>query len=1014
MTRTARANRGASSTSNRARAAHNASASAAPADEAASEEGSRTSMWHSLLHDRSVRSRVAALVLVPLVGTLVLGALFFKNALDDASAAGEVEELAEVGVAATEVLHRIQDERDITALYEADATGQSAVGEARNATDAALSDLEGRLNVVRDADPATESAVAALEAESDNLATYREQRDSGDPEFDAGGAASYHDLAEAVRGIVTASSSVVNDGDTARLINRLDNISQAVESASMERGLVTYNLTPDEEPTSSLTASVASYRGEQDLLVGRFLAGFNDESAAGATSSELGGGDELTAETITQIREGETVDASHEQWFSSATERLEIMRGVEGEAASAVVDSASATSSNARATAVFSAIAVLIVLALTVFLAVVVARSIVGPLRRLRAAAQQTSSKDLPEAVERIRQDGPAAALKSTESGEVIKAEGKDEIGEVARAFNEVHAMAVRVAGDQALLRQNLDTIVVNLSRRTQSLVDRQLGELESLEQRERDPDQLSTLFRIDHMATRVRRHAESLLVLAGVEEMRTQTASAPVLDVVRTAVGEVEQYPRVKFGVMPTDLVSSTAVDDIAHMLAELIDNATEFSAPSTPVRVTSQPLLGGGLRISVTDAGLGIPEDQLQELNARLSNVSDIDVATSRTLGLYVVARLAAKHGIGVRLEAGSGGGTVAQVDIPANLIHSPLDNESEPVKDPAEDLLHTPNPWLPPSSASRQFEQPQQQPPAPAPTTPSASSQGAGQPPAESAGGYGSGSWPSFEPLSSSSTSPASSSSSASSTERVTEPLPGYGSSSHDLPDFTGENTFGPTSPTDTSDSPIFESVRSAWFSDQGADWSSPADAGWRRAAEVLRSAEEAANARWNQRSTEPPGRRARPSTGRPAVPGSGSGWAAGTPTPPNAAPPSPSAAPPPASVPQPDTPGAMPVGGGQQQPQPDFGAPPVPDPATQAPAASMSASGLPVRRRGASLIPGSIDDPAAAEASQRPSPQRKSADSVSSTLASLQRGVGRGRQETGGWVPKRPSDPERSKQ
>ncbi|WP_240759212.1 sensor histidine kinase, partial [Phytoactinopolyspora endophytica] len=582
----------------------------------------------------------------------------------------------------------------------------------------------------------------------------------------------------------------------------------------------------------------------------------------------------------------------------------------------------------------------------------------------------------------RIRQDGPAAARGSAGSDEVIKAEGKDEIGEVTRAFNEVHAMAVRIAGDQALLRQNLDTIVVNLSRRTQSLVDRQLGELETLEQRERDPDQLSTLFRIDHMATRVRRHAESLLVLAGVEEMRTQTASAPVLDVVRTAVGEVEQYPRVKFGVMPTDLVSSTAVDDIAHMLAELIDNATEFSAPSTPVRVTSQPLLGGGLRISVADAGLGVPEEQLHELNDRLSNVSDIDVATSRTLGLYVVARLASKHGIGVRLEAGSGGGTVAQVDIPSNLIHSPLDGGAEPVKDPAEDLLHTPNPWLPPNAPARQADQPPQgaavsaapSPPSPPP-----------QQPAESVPVAGSDGWPASEPPSAP-------------TERVTEPIASFGSD--DLPDFTGENTFGPTSPTDTSDSPIFESVRSAWFNDQGNDWSSPADAGWRRAAEVLRSAEEAATARWNQRPAEQPApKRARPTGARPAVPGSGRA-VSGTP---QAEPTTPAA--PEQMPPQPDfgTP-----------PAPDFGTPPAPDPATQVPAPSMGGSSLPVRRRGASLIPGSIDDPAATQAAQRPSPPKKNADSVSSTLASLQRGVGRGRQETGGWVPKRPSDPERSKQ
>ncbi len=246
----------------------------------------------------------------------------------------------------------------------------------------------------------------------------------------------------------------------------------------------------------------------------------------------------------------------------------------------------------------------------------------------------------------------------------------------MATAFNAVHSTAVRVAGEQALLRQNLDTIVVNLSRRTQSLVDRQLGEIEDLEARERDPDQLGTLFRIDHLSTRVRRHAESLLVLAGVEEMRRSGTAAPVLEVVRTAVGEVEQYPRVKFGVMPTDLVTTAAVDDIAHLLAELLDNATEFSAPSTPVTVTSQPLLGGGLRLQVADSGIGIPANELVTLNERLREPGDIDVAASRTLGLYVVARLAARHGIVVRLVPGEPSGTVAQVDLPAHLIVSPLD--------------------------------------------------------------------------------------------------------------------------------------------------------------------------------------------------------------------------------------------------------------------------------------------------------------------------------------------------
>jgi signal transduction histidine kinase len=884
-----------------------------------------------MLHDRSVRARVAALVIVPLLGTLVLGTLFFKNALDDAGSAAEVERLASVGVTATDLLHRIQDERDVSALAEAEATGVGAVASARDATDSALAEFVNSLGPVRDAGASTEASLAAVEREVENLERYRAERDDASPAFDAGGASAYHELAEAVRGIVIASGTAVHDGQTARLITALDNVTQAVESASMERGLVTYHLTPGDEPTSALTTSAVSYRGEQDLLIERFLASYDAAGQADAVSGRIAAADELTAPTIGEIRDGEAVSQSYEQWYESATERLDVLRGIEAEAAAAVVDNAASAASSARTTAVLSAVAVLAVLALTVFLTIVVARSIVGPLRRLRGAAEQTASKDLPAFVERIRKDGPAAARGTTE---VIKPEGNDEIGAVTRAFNDVHSQAIQIAGDQALLRQNLDTIVVNLSRRTQSLVDRQLGELEGLEQRERDPDQLSTLFRIDHMATRVRRHAESLLVLAGVQEMRKQSSSAPVLDVVRTAVGEVEQYPRVKFGVMPTDLVAAAAVDDIAHLLAELIDNATEFSAPSTPVRVTSQPLLGGGLRISVADAGLGIPTDQLEALNGRLADVGDIDVATSRTLGLYVVARLSAKHGIRVRLEPGSGGGTVAQVDIPANLIHSPLDSQVD-VPAPAvnEDPLHTPAPWIASEPPRRQ----------PAPTPPRQ---------AEPAMPTQTDEWsmpaaPSQSPLE---------------------------VSGNRLPDFTGENTFAAVPPD--SDSPIFESVRSAWFSgDSGSDWSSPADAGWRRAAEVLRSAEEAATARRTQRSTEGGGRRARTT---PA----GSGWAS-----------------------------ARPIT--QDAPRTEIDTAPI-HTSPEVPAPAMNASGLPVRRRGASLVPGSINDPAAGAAARRPAPPTKSADSVSSTLASLQRGVGRGRQETGGWVPKRPSDPERSKQ
>ena len=305
----------------------------------------------------------------------------------------------------------------------------------------------------------------------------------------------------------------------------------------------------------------AIFRDQQSLYVDSFLEAFSF-SERRPYANAITTGSRSASAVRGAIAAGLPTVTTKEAWYQAATVRIDAFREIERQLGAQIATRAEETSTQAWIRAGISAAAVLVVLALTFAMATYVARSIVGPLSRLREAALDTAARGLPGLVDRIRQDGPAVARHTRLA---VTPEGKDEIGQVANAFNDVQKTAVEVASDQALLRQNLDTIVVNLSCRTQSLVDRQLGEIEGLESRERDPEQLSTLFRIDHMATRVRRHAESLLVLAGVEEMRKHGAATPVLDVVRTAVGEVEQYPRVKFGVMPTDLVASVGVDDVA-----------------------------------------------------------------------------------------------------------------------------------------------------------------------------------------------------------------------------------------------------------------------------------------------------------------------------------------------------------------------------------------------------------------------------------------------------------------
>ncbi|HLR96252.1 MAG TPA: ATP-binding protein [Jiangellaceae bacterium] len=336
---------------------------------------------------------------------------------------------------------------------------------------------------------------------------------------------------------------------------------------------------------------------------------------------------------------------------------------------------------------VWTVVAAVVVAAVVVATIVVVLRTstlVRSSLNRLRSSTRRAVEDELPASMSRLRTEGPGAARSLTQA---VEPEADDQLGDVASAFNELHATAMRVAAEQAALRANLDAIVVNLSRRTRSLVDRQLHEITDLESGEGDPDRLAQLFRIDHLSTRIRRHAESLLVLAGVEERRT-TTPAPALDVARTAVGEVEQYQRVRFGVIPGDLVAAGAVDDVAHVLAELIDNATEFSAPETSVTISGTPLIGGGLRIAVADAGIGLKPDQVEQLNTRLREGGELDIASSRTLGLYVVSRLSARHGLGVRLAPGEGRGTVAQVDLPAHLLVSALDTSPGTAAEPAQE--------------------------------------------------------------------------------------------------------------------------------------------------------------------------------------------------------------------------------------------------------------------------------------------------------------------------------------
>jgi signal transduction histidine kinase len=300
----------------------------------------------------------------------------------------------------------------------------------------------------------------------------------------------------------------------------------------------------------------------------------------------------------------------------------------------------------------------------------------------LRREALDVANRKLPAALRRILADpNPVEAAKHAVAP--VPVFTKEEIGEVARSFDAVHNEAVKMATEQALLRENINSIFVNLSRRSQTLIERLLSLIDRLEQDELDPEQLSNLFEVDHLVTRMRRNSESLLVLSGTGLSRQLSRPVPAADVVGAAISEVEHYARIEVASAPDVAVQGRAVSDLVHVIAELLDNATFFSPADQKVVVRMTMTRRNELAIQITDHGVGMSEDQIEAANERLAVPPDLDVAVTRRMGLYVVARLAKRHNITVRLRDNEDieGGLIARITVPVELV-APINAPSRSV--------------------------------------------------------------------------------------------------------------------------------------------------------------------------------------------------------------------------------------------------------------------------------------------------------------------------------------------
>jgi signal transduction histidine kinase len=398
------------------------------------------------------------------------------------------------------------------------------------------------------------------------------------------------------------------------------------------------------------TAQRAAWRGVADGGSYTSLGTVEDETLAAGPGTKQAG------------------TAVQSAWSASHARVQDAMRSIATDTGRAVAGRADPVTRGLLSPAGAAVLLGLGAVAASLVISVRVGRGLVVELVSLRNDALEIARRKLPEAMRRLRAGEELDIRAEAPAGPPAE----DETGQVSEALTTVHRAALRAAVERAELAGGISGVFVNLARRSQILVHRQLSLLDSMERRSDDPDELSDLFRLDHLTTRMRRHAESLIILSGAAPGRAWRMPVSLTNVVRAAVSEIEDYARVEVRQLPEAHVIGAAVADLTHLLAELVENAAQFSPPHTRVRITGEPV-GNGYALEIEDRGLGMGTETLAEANRRIEQSEALDLFDSDRLGLFVVSRLASRHDVKVHLRTSPYGGTTGVVLLPTALLHS-----------------------------------------------------------------------------------------------------------------------------------------------------------------------------------------------------------------------------------------------------------------------------------------------------------------------------------------------------
>ncbi|MGW0494494.1 sensor histidine kinase [Streptomyces sp. NPDC003007] len=652
-----------------------------------------------------VATRLNAILLIPVVVGLVMGGFQVKSSIDTWQEAEDAENTARLVRASLLYANALYNERDASAAPLLKGSAQTAqdkatVTQVRKATDEAADafdaaaqnmpakpGLERRLDLFRKAEP----KLATLRQVAYTSKLRGVQTEEGYVEV-------AHPLTEFANELGLGTGNITSYGRTVYAIE----LTKAALSLQRSIGMhILVKPGPDAGNLASQRIALSSYAYLERIAVQEYIGGGTEQDAAKLDAAET----KIKADAAVMAREAKAKNPDYvpppsnpttmisavatlqstdpsaraalaekgitaENWWAVNTLKFNAYEKIENDMADKAVSEASDIADDAQRDAYITGAAVVVALLLAFILAGAVARQMSRSMRQLRNAAFGIAEQRLPMLVDQLSRTDPGRVDTRVQA---IPITTTDEIGEVARAFDQVHREAVRLAAEQALLRGNINAIFTNLSRRNQSLIEGQLTLITDLENNEADPDQLENLFRLDHLATRMRRNGENLLVLAGEEPGRRWDQPVPLVDVLRAASSEVEQYERIELSGVPEAEIHGRAVTDLVHLLAELLENATTFSSPQTKVRVTATRLPDGRVMIEIHDKGIGLTAEDFADINHKLANPPTVDAAISQRMGLFVVGRLSDRHGIRVQLRpSGEQAGTTSLVMLPDAITH------------------------------------------------------------------------------------------------------------------------------------------------------------------------------------------------------------------------------------------------------------------------------------------------------------------------------------------------------